>query len=189
VQVSIHDEFLALLRHVNAILGDSINGRRAELTDLQSALDETHAYVDRIHLHETTGAEWERMLGIIHTLDHIQRLHERCEEEEDRAITARDSLELSEYSQALVETINGIFNDIETKSWTEATQRAAKTAAYIHDQVEPLREVIMAKIARDEIDVPEGTVRLEAIRWLKRVSKHIARVMQHYSEAELAAGK
>jgi phosphate:Na+ symporter len=189
VQTSVHDEFLALLRHVNALLGDSVMGRRAELSDLQSALDETHAYVDRIHLHETTGAEWERMLGIIHTLDHIQRLHERCEEEEDRAITARDSLELSEYSQALVETINGIFNDIETKSWTEATQRAAKTAAYIHDQVEPLREVIMAKIARDEIDVPEGTVRLEAIRWLKRVSKHIARVMQHYSEAELAAGK
>ena len=189
VQTSIHDEFLALLRHVNAILGDKLMGRRADLAELQNALDETHAYVDRIHLHETKGAEWERMLGIVHTLDHMQRLHERCEEEEDRAITARDSLELSDYSRSLVETINGIFNDIETKSWTDASQRAAKTAAYIHDQVEPLREAIMAKIARDEIHVPEGTVRLEAIRWLKRVSKHIARVMQHYSEAELAAGK
>jgi phosphate:Na+ symporter len=189
VQASIHDEFLALLRHVNAILGDNVMGRRADLTELQEALDETHAYIDRIHLHETKGAEWERMLGIVHTLDHMQRLHERCEEEEDRAITARDSLELSDYSRSLVETINGIFNDIETKSWTDASQRAAKTAAYIHDQVEPLREAIMAKIARDEIHVPEGTVRLEAIRWLKRVSKHIARVMQHYSEAELAAGK
>ena len=189
VQASIHDEFLALLRHVNAMLGDNLMGRRADLTDLQYALDDTHAYVDRIHLHETRGAEWERMLGIVHTLDHMQRLHERCEEEEDRAITARDSLELSEYSQALVETINGIFTDIETKSWTEASQRAAKTATFIHDQVEPLRESILTKIARDEIGVPEGTLRLEAIRWLKRVSKHIARVTQHYSEAELAAGK
>lgn len=189
VQASIHDEFLALLRHVNAMLGDNLMGRRADLIALQNALDETQDYVDRIHLHETTGAEWERMLEIIHTLDHMQRLHERCEEEEGRAVTARDSRELSEYSQALVETINGIFTDIETKSWTEASRRAAKTAAYIHDQVEPLRENIMTKIARDEIDVPEGTLRLEAIRWLKRVSKHIARVMQHYSEAELAAGK
>lgn len=189
VQTSIHDELLALLRHVNAMLGDSLMGRRADLAELQAALDETYAYVDRIHLHETQGAEWERMLGIVHTLDHMQRLHERCEEEEDRAITARGSAELSDYGRTMVKTINGIFNDIETQSWTEAAERADKTAVYIHDQVEPLRQSILAKIASHEIDVPQGTGRLEAIRWLKRVSKHVARIMQHYGEAVLAAGK
>ena len=189
VQASIHDELLALLRHVNAMLGDSLMGRRADLAELQAALDETYAYVDRIHLHETQGAEWERMLGIVHTLDHMQRLHERCEEEEDRAITARGSAELSDYGRTMVKTINGIFNDIETQSWTEAAERADKTAVFIHDQVEPLRQSILAKIASHEIDVPQGTGRLEAIRWLKRVSKHVARVMQHYGEAVLAAGK
>ena len=189
VQASIHDELLALLRHVNAMLGDSLMGRRADLAELQAALDETYAYVDRIHLHETQGAEWERMLGIVHTLDHMQRLHERCEEEEDRAITARGSAELSDYGRTMVESNNGIFNDIETQSWTEAAERADKTAVYIHDQVEPLRQSILAKIASHEIDVPQGTGRLEAIRWLKRVSKHVARIMQHYGEAVLAAGK
>ena len=189
VQASIHDELLALLRHVNAMLGDSLMGRRADLAELQAALDETYAYVDRIHLHETQGAEWERMLGIVHTLDHMQRLHERCEEEEDRAITARGSAELSDYGRTMVKTINGIFNDIETQSWTEAAERADKTAVFIHDQVEPLRQSILAKIASHEIDVPQGTGRLEAIRWLKRVSKHVARIMQHYGEAVLAAGK
>ena len=189
VQASIHDELLALLRHVNAMLGDSLMGRRADLVELQAALDETYAYVDRIHLHETQGAEWERMLGIVHTLDHMQRLHERCEEEEDRAITARGSAELSDYGRTMVKTINGIFNDIETQSWIEAAERADKTAVYIHDQVEPLRQSILAKIASHEIDVPQGTGRLEAIRWLKRVSKHVARIMQHYGEAVLAAGK
>lgn len=189
VQASIHDELLALLRHVNAMLGDSLMGRRADLAELQAALDETYAYVDRIHLHETQGAEWERMLGIVHTLDHMQRLHERCEEEEDRAITARGSAELSDYGRTMVKTINGIFNDIETQSWIEAAERADKTAVYIHDQVEPLRQSILAKIASHEIDVPQGTGRLEAIRWLKRVSKHVARIMQHYGEAVLAAGK
>ena len=189
VQASIHDELLALLRHVNAMLGDSLMGRRADLAELQAALDETYAYVDRIHLHETQGAEWERMLGIVHTLDHMQRLHERCEEEEDRAITARGSAELSDYGRTMVKTINGIFNDIETQSWIEAAERADKTAVYIHDQVEPLRQSILAKIASHEIDVPQGTGRLEAIRWLKRVSKHVARIMQHYGESVLAAGK
>ena len=47
----------------------------------------------------------------------------------------------------------------------------------------------MAKIASDEIDVPEGTAYLEAIRWLKRVSKHVARILRHHGQAVLAAGK
>ncbi len=119
----------------------------------------------------------------------MQRLHERCEEEEDRASTARESAELSDYVQTLIETINAIFNDIETRNWTEATQRAARTAAVIDDQVHALRESALAKVAKDEIDVAEGTGRLEAIRWLNRVSKHVARIMRHYGEAVLAAGK
>jgi phosphate:Na+ symporter len=188
VQDTIHDELIALLRHVNAILGDSVMGRRTDLLELQAALDETHAYVDRIHLQETKGAEWERMVQVVHTLDHMQRLHERCEEEEDRAITARGSAELSEYRDLLIETINGVFNDMETNRWTEAAERADKTASYIHDQVEPLREKIMAKIASHEIDVPEGTAQLEAIRWLERVSKHVARILRHHGQAVLATG-
>ena len=129
------------------------------------------------------------MVQVVHTLDHMQRLHERCEEEEDRAVTARGSAELSEYRDLLIETINSVLNDMETNRWHEAAERADKTASYIHDQVEPLREKIMAKIASDEIDVPEGTAQLEAIRWLKRVSKHVARILRHHGQAVLAAGK
>ena len=47
----------------------------------------------------------------------------------------------------------------------------------------------MARIGQGELTVPEGTEILEAIRWLRRVSKHIARSCQHMKEAAIAAGK
>lgn len=41
------------------------------------------------------------------------------------------------------------------------------------------RESIVAKIARGDLNVPDGTERLEAVRWLKQVSKHGDR-FSHY---------
>jgi len=39
--------------------------------------------------------------------------------------------------------------------------------------IEPLRKMIATRVASGEIDVNIGINHLEAIRWLKRVSKHI----------------
>jgi phosphate:Na+ symporter len=44
-------------------------------------------------------------------------------------------------------------------------------------------------MANGQIDVLTGTAQLEAIRWLRRVSKHIMRITQHLSQASLASGK
>jgi len=67
--------------------------------------------------------------------------------------------------------------------------RANKTAVLIHDEVEPLRSTIVEKTARDTLDVDNATHCLEAIRWLERVSQHIARISFHFEQAILAAGK
>ena len=93
--------------------------------------DDTHAYLDRIDLSQTAKPNWERLINLIHALDHLQRLHERCEEDEDR-----------------VQTVN--------------------------------------QIANGQIDVLTGTARLEAIRWLRRVSKHVTRSTFHLYQAILA---
>lgn len=82
---------------------------------------------------------------MIHTLDHMQRLHERCEEDEDRAVTAREALELSEIRSLLVTTINEAIDKIKENRWIEADNCADKTATQILEQVEPYRETIMVK--------------------------------------------
>ncbi len=189
VQSTIDTLSTTLFLHVNAILGDTKTGKRADLDELLSALNETHAFVYRITPESAEGAEWERLLNMFHTLDHLRRLHERCEEEEDRAMTARATEELAEECALLISTIRDIVVHIENNEWLRAAEKAGETSSKIHTKVRPYRKAVMERIASGVYDVNVGTNKLEAIRWLRRVSKHIARITEHVEAAILASGK
>ncbi|MEX0998587.1 MAG: Na/Pi symporter [Thermodesulfobacteriota bacterium] len=186
VQSVIKNESIALFRHINAILGDTETGKRVDLDELQSALNKTHAFVDRIQIKPEEGVKWERFVNIVHTLDHLQRLHERCEEDEDRAVTARDTAELSEECSLLTRTIKEIIQDIGDNSWHHSSEIADEAAKTIHKKVRPYRAEVMSRVASGELSVNRGTSNLEAIRWLRRVSRHVTRITQH-TEASLLA--
>lgn len=188
VQNNIHTEIIALLNHINAILGDS-QSKRADIVHLQTALDKTHVYIDKISLDNESGAQWERLVAMIHTLDHMQRLHERCEEEEDRAITLRDTEHFSKERDIMILGIKSIIEAMQTKQWHKMYKQAHKTKSALYKHLKPYRKMVVTKIARGEIDVDEGTDYLEGIRWLKRVSWHLSRISSHYEQALLAAGK
>ena len=189
VQSTVSALSVALFSHVNAILGDKERGARADLNELQAALNETHAYVDRIKPKSSEGADWERLLNMFHTLDHLQRLHERCEEDEERAVTARDTAELAEECSLLINSIRSIINDIENNNWLQAAENAKAAAAKIHVKVRPYRRSVIAGIANGTFDVYTGTGKLEAIRWLRRVSKHIERITEHVQLSVPARGE
>lgn len=189
VQSAIRVELLDILAHLTSILGDENKGKRTDFRNLQFALDETHAYLDRIHLSTGDGADWERLIALIHTLDHMQRLHERCEEEEDRAINAKSNDVLAEQCQLLVHTIDEIVDTIDHHRWTVAAKIANSAETQIRDRVESYRKITLSRIGRGEINVAEGTNHVESIRWLRRVSRHIARITEHYGKSVLATGK
>lgn len=189
VQSTLSTMSIDLFSHVNAILGDSETGKMAVLNEIQSALNETQTFVDRIKPESVEGAEWDRLLNMFHALDHLQRLHERCEEEEDRAITARATDELREECALLINTIRNIVRDVEQNNWHQAAVNAKQTSSKIHEKVRPYRKKVMARVAGSEYEVNMGTNKLEAIRWLRRVSKHITRITEHIEASILASGK
>ncbi len=188
VQNSIHTEIVALLTHINAILGDS-KSRRVDMNSLQKELNKTHSYIDQISLESESGAQWERLVAMIHTLDHMQRLHERCEEEENRAITLRNSKYFVKECDIMILSISSIIEAIELKQWHKMYKISYKTKATLYMHLKPYRQRIITQIARGEIDVQEGTDYLEGIRWLKRINWHITRIAYHYEQALLATGK
>ena len=189
VMPTIYAELIALLRHTAAILGDKENGERTDLAELQTALDETQAFVDGIRLKDGGGVDWEQLIAIIHVLDHMQRLHERCEEEEDRAATARTRDELADEREALVAVIVKVIKHIEARNWIDAAHAARQQNIEMQDQEEVLRAAVMKEIANKEIALPAGTNMLEAIRWLSRVSIHIERITDHLNQSVIAAGR
>jgi phosphate:Na+ symporter len=189
VQDCLFRQLNALLNHVGAILGVQPHSDRANLTVLQAALDETLGYVDRIHLKEGDGEQWERLLAIYHTLDHMQRLHERCEEEEDRAVTARESVELEEVRGRLSACLPQLYAAYLQNQWIEAAELAAENYSWVAGRVEPLRAFTVEQVAQDAITVAIATDRMEAIRWLERVSRHLARINHHLATAMMAVGR
>ena len=164
-------------------------GQRVDLAELQTALDETHRYLDRIHLKAGTGPSWDRLINMIHALDHLQRIHERCEEEEGRAKTVQGTVELTAENGQLIGSIPEMITLVQANRWQAATKLARKTSKQIHRNVEPYRSLAIDQIATGQIDVLTGTERLEAIRWLRRVSQHIRRITEHMSRAILAIGQ
>jgi phosphate:Na+ symporter len=189
VQKIIYEEILAMFNHIRAVLSEDRNGERMDIIELKEVLDRTHYYIEQIHLSPREQVDWERLVNIIHTLDHMQRLHERCEEEEDRAIRARSTELLIEHSQHLLTATSTIVEHLQAEQWHDAAITAEQIAYEILEHKEPLRESIMSRLAQGEISVSEATPTLESIRWLERVSQHLARITHHYSQALLAAGK
>mgnify|MGYP001795691850 CR=1 FL=1 len=115
--------------------------------------------------------------------------HERCEEDEDRAQTAQTTTELADENTLLLNSIEEIMTLIQTNRWPRAAALARRTSRQIHQKVAPYRVTTINQFAVGQIDRLISTERLEAIRWLRRVSKHIRRITHHISQAVVATGK
>ncbi len=181
--------YVGLLNHTQSILDSNGPDKRADLGRLRFALDETGNYLDQIELEGAVDANWERMLALVHALDHLQRLYERCEEDEDRAITAREAADLSSTKQMLLHSINATLEGIMLDKWDDIVIQNREADMHISEQVDPMRDIIASAVVSGRIDVPEATDCLEAIRWLERVSHHLARISLHIQQARLASGK
>ncbi|MCK4586055.1 MAG: hypothetical protein KAU29_01860, partial [Gammaproteobacteria bacterium] len=96
--------------------------------------------------------------------------------------------ELMNECQLIADSIHTIISDMQGNRWSAASRLAQKTADVIQQTETPYRATVMTAIGNSEITVSEGTNRLEAIRWLRRVSKHVARITQHLAQASLAMG-
>ena len=188
VQNATLEEYVILLNHVDAILVGNHAEKRADLMRMKVALDETHNYLDAIHL-QGSDVNWDRLLDLVHTLDHMQRLHERCEEDEDRAITARETEHLSEMHNMVATLVNETLVCIKDEKWETIIQKSLNTGEMIATKAYPMRDHIATYVAEGRMTVPEATGCLEAIRWLNRVGHHIARINYHLYKALMASGK
>ena len=188
-QESIHSELLSLLKYIRGMLDEKYSRHRINLTDLQVGLDETHRYVDYIHLDKDKDSDWKVLMSVIHSLDHMQRLHERCEEDIDRAVSAKQAPELSNYIYLMIRKVSEIINNIVNNEWESAQNNANEIAELMTKDAVLVRKQIVSKIGSGEISVAEGTDFLEGIRWLRRVTAHILRITHHQAAIQQMLGK
>lgn len=172
-------ELIDLLCHIKNLLSKEPRKHAIDMVKMQVALDETHAYVDLIHLKRSSRPEWNSLLGIIHVLDHMQRLHERCDEEPYRAKVALELAELQNTLRQVIASIDYIIEKVEKEQWAKAFKATNEMRKSLAKQLAPIRGNIMTNVALGKITVPQATDHVEALRWLQRVFNHITRITFH----------
>ncbi|WP_448566403.1 Na/Pi cotransporter family protein [Thalassotalea ganghwensis] len=170
-----------LLSYIQWLLNNTHRKCLIDFAQLQIALDETHAYVDLIHLDRSNSDEWNKLINIIHVLDHMQRIHERC----DEASTHSANLLRQQQVDAILEQVRDEISQIATcfdeEQWRKAQKIAYSTRKNLAKMLEPVRNNIMERIAQGELTVPQATELMEGMRWLQRIINHIARIAHHLS--------
>ncbi len=189
VQPVIQQQLIYLLKHVNWLLRKTNDNSSIDLEQTQHTLDGCHRYLDNIHLESTDKTNWPPLISLIHTMDHLQRLHERCEEEEYPKIELAQSSQLQSIRKTLVDCIPEIIDHIQQQKWLKAYKTANHARSLIHKQEKSHREHIIQEIGVGKLDVNQGSDLLASLRWLKRISVHIARICRHLQQATLFSSR
>jgi phosphate:Na+ symporter len=149
------------------------------LSALAGQLHAVEAFVDRLHLQPEQRRDWQRLKDAMHMLDHLQRLHERCDEEPERAAALCLVDQLGPLVRDLDSLVAGVLQAHRERADSDSVDAASALAESVRAQSDELRDDVMARVAAGELAVPEGTRRLEGLRWLQRVSYHVWRVLLH----------
>lgn len=178
----------ALLWQTRWLLTGQANPGAGDLTRIRQALDEATDYANTIAL-DTEHAQWRRLVDAFHVLDHLRRLHARCEEDAARADRARRTPLLAESHRALVESVERVEAALEESLPGEARKRAREHAEAIAGRAPEDRAAILRDVAQDALSVEEATSALQSLRWLRRVAHHIAQITVHLEQIHDGAGR
>ena len=181
LSASLVGEFTALLDHTRDLLSHREATDPLDLARLQQALQETHVWADRVEL-DAGHENFRPLVACFHVLDHLQRLHERCDEDATRVRRARRASSLSESHLALSKTVDRVAQCVADERWEDAQEIARANARAISNRGTPVRAAIIDDVACGALAADEATGCLESMRWLRRVSHHVAKITEHIRE-------
>lgn len=180
---AINQTFVTLLNLLGRALADDASRRQPQkLEVLQADLDRLELYLDQIHLGGISQPLGQHLVHLLHGLDHLQRLHERCDEEPERLRTVVSSASLAGERQALQRLVERLIALSLEHQWRQGADAAGRCARRFEQRVDRYREAVLDRVAAGELDVEAGTQRLEAMRWLRRVSEHLQRISSHLAQ-------
>ncbi len=174
-QTVAHLETLIIERLRNRLGAKSSAYEELDREDLAKAIAETRTYLDKIIVPPNDMAFQEELKGLFHILDHLSRLLYRCDQRQ-----RIDELSLDHRLKRLAGLLLGV-TDISTR------QKDAKTQEKTLDRLRLLmrrqrrlnRDRLIAMAAADAVPAETVWLKLDALRWLHRVSYHLWRIRLH----------
>lgn len=157
-----------LAQQVLYVVGET--PRAVSLNAVPRQLEDIQQYVDGIHLEANESSEWERLLAVIHLIDHLQRLYDRCQNR-TVLLVLHNAAELQHARGLLVQVAEPFANQ-----QPQDSARLQEVASDLRAHEEDLRQFITRQIAQGKIEMKQGVGLMEAARWMQRVTVHLARI-------------
>ncbi|MBU2876323.1 MULTISPECIES: Na/Pi cotransporter family protein [Aliiglaciecola] len=177
---SLRKQMISLLKTTSEILQKDTS-MATKLVELQTDIDVSREFIDSIPVENS--AQQERLLNMIHTLDHMQRLHERCEELPSQRFSNSLPTELNDWSIKLNEAITTLVSGIEQNQWSTPMKKVTELYKKLNSEHREFRHNILTRVTNDEFNIVDATNMLDAFRWLVHVAQHIERCANHLSES------
>ncbi|WP_460275435.1 Na/Pi cotransporter family protein [Celeribacter sp. ULVN23_4] len=147
----------------------------AQLRRLREALTELRTYVDAIPKTPGDARKAAQRASILHILDHLSRLLFRCTQTPRLSALSKDH-KLRRLSRVLAQ-IAADSDTIDSLSASES--RLKKLRHLMQDQRELFRLHTMEQTPEFGLSAEDMGLRLDAMRWLHRVSYHLWRITYH----------
>jgi len=154
------------------------------LAAIAAAEDATRIFARHIRTDPGQILAHRRHLAGLHALDHLQRLEERCRQSERIAALAADPA-LARFAADLQGEIRTLLAAEDMQ--VDAEDRLNLVRKRLREARHSYRERTIAAAASGEIEPADAMLRLDAIRWLHRVSYHVWRIVHHRRIAESQA--
>jgi len=184
-ETALNQTFVTLLDLLRRALAENSSRRQPQTLEvLQADLDRLELYLDQVHLGGLSQPLGRQLVHLLHGLDHLQRLHERCEEEPERLRTVVSSASLTNERLALQRLVERLIPLTLERQWGDAAAAAERCVGRVEQRVDSYRDAVLARVALGDLDVDGGTERLEAMRWLRRVSEHLLQISSHLAQQD-----
>jgi phosphate:Na+ symporter len=145
---------------------------------VRDAAREARSYSDRITIEAHQPAAFARRRAILHILDHVFRTVHRCGQEE-RLELLRNDEELASHAGELRALIGEL---IAGPALATSRDKLDSFSQRMRELSHTMREDTIAMTSQRRMDSATALVRLDAIRWLHRVSYHVWRMAVHMPE-------
>ncbi|UWQ43932.1 Na/Pi symporter (plasmid) [Leisingera aquaemixtae] len=166
----------AAVHYLRSLTGSAAAGGSSARHDrLAAAVSDTRAYLDRIELPASTSPEFGEIKGMYHILDHLDRLLYRCTQTERISELPRDR-RLRRLTRVLALATAG-FEDVTRPGHCETTLNRLRRLMRAQQQSQ--RDRLISEAADGTLPDDIAWTRLDAVRWLHRVSYHLWRMRVH----------
>lgn len=154
------------------------------LEEIERGITATETFVENIPHEAANGAVRARESSAIHILDHLRRMHHRCTQFE-RVDALSSDRRLSRLTAVLASSIDKYLAHEEGSRPDHYFDRVRN---FMRVQRRQYRQSTVLEATRKQMGEVGLLMRLDAVRWLQRVSYHAWRISYHFQEAEELSG-